>query len=89
MTKKHSILLSICGLQTFILISLLDAQALETKSYNDLVKLVMDYYDSIIVQIYKFNSHVRSADESVVTYVAALHQIAEYCDYKDSLQDML
>ena len=89
MTKKHSILLSICGHQTFKLISLLNAQALETKLYDDLVKMVMDYYDSIIVQRYKFNSHVRSADESVATYVAALHQIAEYCDYKDSLQDMV
>ena len=51
--------------------------------------MVMDYYDSIIVQRYKFHSHVRSADESVATYVAALRQIAEYCDYKDSLQEML
>ena len=44
---------------------------------------------SIIAQRYKFNSHVRAADESVVTYVAVLCHIAEYCDYKDSLQDML
>ena len=37
--KKRSILLSICGHQTFKLIrSLLDAQALETKSYDDIVK---------------------------------------------------
>ena len=91
--KKHSILLSICGHQTFKLIrSLLDAQALETKSYDDLVKMVKDYYDpkpSIIVQRYKFNSQVKAAAESIATYVAALRQIAEYCDYKDSLQDML
>ena len=44
--KKSSILLSICGHQTFKLIrSLLKAQALETKSYSDLVKMVTDYYD--------------------------------------------
>ena len=48
--KKHSILLSICGQQTFKLIrSLLNAQALETKSYSDLVKMVTDYYDSKMV----------------------------------------
>ena len=91
--KKHFILLSICGHPTFKLIrSLLDAQALETKSYSDLVKMVKDYYDPklfIIVQRYKFNSRVRAAEESIATYVAALHQIAEYCDYKDSQQDML
>ena len=28
-------------------------------------------------------------NESVLTYVAVLCHIAEYCDYKDSLQDML
>ena len=56
------------------------------------VKMVMDYYDpkpSIIVQRYKFNSRVRATEESIATYVAALRQIAEYCDYKDSLEDML
>ena len=42
--KKRSILLSICGHQTFkLIISLLDAQALETKTYDDLVKMVKDY----------------------------------------------
>ena len=91
--KKSYILLSICGHQTLKLIrSLPNAQALETKSYSDLVKMVTDYYDpkqSIIVQRYKFNSCVRAADESVATYIAVLCYIAEYCDYKDSLQDML
>ena len=56
------------------------------------MEMVTDYYDpkpSIIVQRYKFNSPVRAADESLATYVAALRQIAEYCDCKDSLQDML
>ena len=45
---------------------------------------IPDPKPSIIVQ-----ACVREADESVVTYVAALCQIAEYYDYKDSLQDML
>ena len=54
--------------------------------------MVKDCYDpklSIIVQRYKFNSHVRAAEESIATYVAALHQIAEYCNYNDSQQDIL
>ena len=38
---------------------------------------------------FKFNSRVRATDESAATYVAALRQIAEHSDYKDSLQDML
>ena len=28
-------------------------------------------------------------DESIVTYIAALRQLAEHCDYKDTLQEML
>ena len=32
---------------------------------------------------------MRATDESAATYVAALRQIAEHSDYKDSLQDML
>ena len=35
------------------------------------------------------NSRVRAAEESIATYVAALRQLAEHCDYKNSLQDML
>ena len=41
------------------------------------------------VSDFKFNSRVRATDESAATYVAALRQIAEHSDYKDSLQDML
>ena len=52
--KKRSILLSACGARTYKLIrSLVPADRVNTTSYNDLVKLVRNYYKpkpSIIVQ---------------------------------------
>ena len=41
------------------------------------------------MQCYKFNSRTRAEGESVSAYVAALRDLAQHCDYKDSLQDML
>ena len=41
------------------------------------------------MQRYKVNTRIRSARESVADYVAALREIAQHCEYKDSLQDLL
>lgn len=55
------------------------------------MKLVKGYdpLSSITMQRYKFNTRIRSASETVADYVAALREIAQHCEYKDSLQDML
>ena len=37
----------------------------------------------------KFNSHTRAAGESVSKYIAALRSLAEHCQYKDTLKEML
>ena len=37
----------------------------------------------------KNDHHTRTEGESVSAYIAALRDIAQHCDYKDSLQDML
>ncbi len=90
---QRSILLSTCGSETFTLIrNLVDSETLDGTSYADIVAMVRDYYDpkpSSIVQRYKFNSRVRASNETVASYVAALRQIAEHCEYKDSLNEML
>ena len=38
---------------------------------------------------FKFNSRVRAHNESVTAYIAALRQLTEYCDYGESLDNML
>ena len=71
--------------------NLVEEGKLDTTPYDDIVKLVKNYYDplpSVTMQRYKFNTRVRSASESVANYVASLREIAQYCEYKESLQDM-
>ena len=81
--KKHSILLSACGATTFKIIrNLVGDDKLDSTSYDD-------PKPSVIVQRYKFNTRSRAEGESVATYVAALRDIAQHCEYKDPLQDML
>ena len=83
-------MLSACCPKTYKLVHSLVDDAPDSKSYDDLVKLVKEFHDPkpfVIVQWYKFKSQVRATDES--TYIAALCQLAEHCDYKDTLQEML
>lgn len=91
--KKRSILLANCGPATYKLIrSLLPAASVSTTPYNDLVKLVKDYYEpkpSAIVQRFKFNTRSRNSGETIATYVAALRELAEHCSYGDTLSEML
>ena len=49
----------------------------------------MEPLPSEIVQCYRFNTRVRQLHESVSTYLAQLNQLAEYCNYKDTLKQML
>ena len=91
--KKHSILLAVGGQEAFQVIrSLVDERELATKSYAEIVELVKSYFNpkrSIIVQRFNFKSRMRADDETIATYVAALRQIAESCDFKDTLSEML
>ena len=62
------------------------------KSYLELVKLIQDHLaprPSEIVQRFKFNNRFRNEGESVADFVAALRNLAEHCEYKDTLEMML
>ena len=91
--KKRSILLSACGSSTYKLIrSLVEIGQLATTPYSEITKLVAGYYQPIpseIVQRYKFNTIVRASGELIATYVAALRELSEYCNYGDKLHEML
>ena len=45
--------------------------------------------ESIIMRRFQFNSRLRSLDESVADYVAALQRLAEHCTFSDMLDEML
>ena len=67
--KKRAILISQAGPEAHKLLrSLVGAQALDTKSYDELVQTLKEHYDpkpSFMVERYKFNCRVRGTDESI------------------------
>ena len=91
--KKRSILLTVCGTHTFKLLkSLVKDGNLDSCSFDELAKLLTDYFDpktSIIVHRFHFNSRNRVDGESIATYVAALQELALHCEYGDNLPEML
>ena len=91
--QKRAILLSVCGPTTFKLIkSLADPSKFPTMTFAELCALVKEYYEPLpspIVQRYKFNTRNRAPGETIATYVAALRELAEYCNYGASLSEML
>ena len=67
--KKCAILLSVCGPDTYTTIrSVVDAEALASTNYEDLIKHLQRHYDpkpSFIIQHFKFYNRTRAAGETV------------------------
>lgn len=91
--RRKAILLSVCGSKVYKLMSdLLAPTKPGDKSYDELVKIMQDHYapkPSEIVQRFKFNNRFRQQNESVSDYVAALRNIAEHCNFNDTLETMI
>ena len=91
--KKRATLFSICGVKTYHTIRNLAAPtAPGAIAYDDILALAQGHFcpkPDVTVQRYKFNSRVRGKEESVAKFVEELRHIALYCEYKDSLNDML
>ena len=92
LTKERNapFLLSICGASTFQLIrSLMPEADINSTSSNDLVAAVKRYYEPTPSKIAQRCIFRQSPGESIVAYAAALWEIAQHCDYGDTLSDML
>ena len=64
----------------------------DEKDYEALVQAVKQHHSSIpseIVQYFKFNSSFRQPGESVSTFVSELRSLAEFCNFRSTLDDML
>ena len=62
------------------------------RSFTELVKLVGDHYSpipSVIVKCFRFNTCICQPRESVATFIAELRHLTRYCEFGDSLKDML
>jgi len=90
---RRAILLSSCGASTYQLIRNLVVPGKPTdKTFSQIVSLVQDHHQprsSTIIQRYNFHTCNQKAGESISEYVAQLHKLSEYCDFKDTLADML
>ena len=92
-TKKRAIFLSVVGDKTYKLIRDLVAPAKPTdKSFQALVDILTSHLEpapSVIVERFKFNSRFRREGETAAQFLAELRNLARYCDYGGSLDDML
>lgn len=91
--KKRAILLSVCGEKTYgLLRSLVAPSKPGEKTYTDLVTVMEEHHNpkpSVILQRFKFNCCVRKKHQSVAEFVADLRHLAEHCEYKEKLEEML
>lgn len=90
---RRAILLSSCGVSTYQLIRNLVAPGKPTdKSFTEIVALVKDHHQprpSTIVQRFNFHTRTQKPGESISVFVAQLRKLSEFCDFKDTLEDML
>ena len=75
-----------------LLRNLVSPAKLSDKTFVQLVTTLTNHYSpkpSEIVQRFRFHSRQRESGETVAAYVAELRAIAEFCNFKDTLEDML
>ena len=91
--KQRAVLISSCGVTTYRLIkNLLSPRAPSEVEFDDIIATVSAQCQpppSEIMQRYCFNTCIRRPHESVSTYLAHLKQLAEYCNLRDTLPQML
>ena len=90
---RRAILLSSCGADTYQLIhNLVAPKKLKEESFTDIVSLVKAHHQphpSMIVQRFHFHTWIQKPSESVSEFVTQLCKLSEYCEFGDTLQDML
>ena len=92
-SKKRSMFLAMVGPSAYKLLGNLVAPKKPGEvEYEALVKALSEHHNPVpseIVQRFKFNSRVRNPGESVAKFTAELRSLARFCNFKDSLDDML
>ena len=92
-TKKRAIFLRVVGDKTYKLIrNLLALDKPTDKSFQALVDILTSHLEpapSVIVERIKFNSHFRREGETAAQFLTELRNLAWYCNYGGSLDDVL
>ena len=91
--KRKSILLSVIGSDTYSLLrTLISPTRPAEKTFDEITTVLLEHFSpkpSAIVCRYKFYLRNRLPTESVAEYMSELRKLAENCDFKDYLTDML
>ena len=91
--KRRAILLTAMGNKSYKLLrSLVAPNPLTDKTFDELVKVMKDHQKptpSVIVQRHKFDTRDRQPNESVAEFLAKLREIAQYCEFKETLEERL
>ena len=91
--KKRAILLTSCGIETYQLFKGLTAPAKPVEmTFNKLVILMTNHENpkrNPIAERSQFNMHNRKAGETVSQYMTELCRLSQYCEYGNSLDNML
>ena len=91
--KKCAVFLSMVAPSTYkLLCNLITPKKPGELLYDQLVQALRKHHNptpSEIVQRFKFNSRVRQPGESVATFIAELRALAKFCNYGDTLDNML
>ena len=92
-SQRKAILLSSCGITTYKLFKRLTTPSKPgDKSFDELKQLMLHHQNprpNMTAERLKFSSRVRNASESVSMFVAELWKLTEYCEYGESLNDVL
>ena len=69
------------------------------RQINQVTRLLMNWFrlrritstpnHRLLLERYKFNSHVRQQGQAVAVFIAELRRLAHHCDYGETLNDML
>ncbi|KAM7296885.1 hypothetical protein ISCGN_022040 [Ixodes scapularis] len=91
--KKRAVFLSNCGKRTYSLLrNLLAPERPRDVAYDDIITKLNGHYApklSIIVELLKFHTRIRQQGETMSDFIASLRKLADSCDFKILLNDML
>ena len=91
--KKRSVLLTVCGKETYSLVkSLVAPNNVKDKSFEQIVSLLDRHFKpkpSVTVARFKFNMCLKKGHQSVSEYIAELRRLTEHCEYGLFLNGML
>ncbi|GBN21588.1 hypothetical protein AVEN_112387-1 [Araneus ventricosus] len=91
--KKRGVLLAVCGIKSLgVLRSLLASESPSTKSYEDLIKVLKEYFAPTSSEIYRrfqFQKRLEHYNETVSSYVTGLRRLAEECNFGATFTERL